>query len=182
MSLFTERTERRWVCRSKVVSLIGGVVTCTLSPILMFGVHVLGSRFARGFNRLAMAALSFILAMPLSFALPARRVLPGRLCFLLVYWSLGYVYLNIFNMGETARRVRLLLEIAERGTASDSELAGSYGIDEIIDNLLGRLCEMGEAELVDGRYRLKGKILWRLAPLLGGLRGLLGMRGIGGLR
>ncbi len=153
----------------------------------MFGVHVLGSRFARGFNRLAMAALSFILAMPLSFAFfyLSQEGAPGGagvVYFLLVYWSLGYVYLNIFNMGETARRVRLLLEIAERGTASDSELAGSYGIDEIIDNRLGRLCEMGEAELVDGRYRLKGKILWRLAPLLGGLRGLLGMRGIGGLR
>ncbi|HNQ35368.1 MAG TPA: hypothetical protein PKN80_04805 [bacterium] len=74
----------------------------------------------------------------------------------LTYLALGYVYFHFVNMGETARRIRLLRELlaAPPGGFTGAELKARYPAREIVRRRLQRLLNNGQVILADGRYRL----------------------------
>lgn len=70
----------------------------------------------------------------------------------LIFCALGYGFFHFLNMGETARRIRLLLELRENGAQTEAELLGRYSAADIVDARMGRLLRNGQVRLVDGRY------------------------------
>ena len=80
--------------------------------------------------------------------------------FLIVYNALGYSYFHLFNMSETARRVRILCEIDESGGLNSTELAGRYGAGDMIAVRLERLVAIGQLLRQGDRYVSKNSWLY----------------------
>ena len=71
---------------------------------------------------------------------------------------LAHIYFHIFNMSETARRIRLLIEIKE---GSETPLAETYTPENMISIRLARLRELKQADWVEGRYFARNSwLLW----------------------
>jgi len=86
----------------------------------------------------------------------------------LIYAALSYCYFHFLNLGETARRIRLLRELAERpGGMTEAELLSSYGSRDIVEARLGRLLRNGQVSRgKDGRLRIAGNHLLVPARML----------------
>lgn len=82
----------------------------------------------------------------------------------LVFNGIAYAYFHIFNMSETARRIRMLLQIRRAGPAGlrVHELEHQYSQQNMIEARLDRLVLMNQLSLgSDGRYRVAGNtLLW----------------------
>jgi len=97
----------------------------------------------------------------------------------LIYAALSYCYFHFLNLGETARRIRLLRELAERPEGmSKAELLSAYGSREIVTARLGRLIRNGQVSRgEDGRLRIAGAHLLIPARILRKLKVLFLGRG-----
>ena len=89
----------------------------------------------------------------------------------ILYGSLGYGYFHFLNLGETARRIRILREIesAPEGL-SHQEILQRYSAAAIVERRLGRLLTTGQIVLRDGRYHVARKEVVRMARLVRLLR------------
>lgn len=78
------------------------------------------------------------------------------------YGMLGYCYFHFINLGETARRIRLLRELHEAGGALDLEsLLSRYNASQMVEIRLQRLLGTGQIVERDGRYFIgKPLMLW----------------------
>ncbi len=70
-----------------------------------------------------------------------------------VYLLMGYVYFHVFNMSETARRIRILAHSHRAGAVVKEEMIQSYTAEGMVDLRVKRLSALGEIVLRDGRYR-----------------------------
>lgn len=80
----------------------------------------------------------------------------------LVFNGIAYAYFHIFNMSETARRIRMLLQIRRAGSGGlrAQELEQQYSQKDMIEARLDRLVLMNQLSLgSDGYYRVAGNIL-----------------------
>lgn len=86
----------------------------------------------------------------------------------LLYAAFCYVYFHWNNMGETARRIRMLRELA---AAPDGlgfqEMVRRYPAREILERRLERLSAAGQIAETDGRLVLTGKTVLLAARLVG---------------
>jgi hypothetical protein len=72
---------------------------------------------------------------------------------ILSYGALGYCYFHFLNLGETARRIRLLRELYEHpGGLSEAELLARYDSRGILAARMERLLSSGQLLLRGGRY------------------------------
>lgn len=79
---------------------------------------------------------------------------------LIVYNALGYSYFHVFNMSETARRIRILYDLSSGRTMDIDSVVGSYyDTGDILNVRLERLVKMGQLRVEGGRYRLAGRML-----------------------
>ena len=81
---------------------------------------------------------------------------------IIIYGSLGYCYFHFINLGETARRIRLLREIYDSDVGlTTSELLKLYNAKEVLSYRIARLLKNKQIVLQDDRY-LTGNptILW----------------------
>lgn len=78
-----------------------------------------------------------------------------------VYLLMAYVYFHVFNMSETARRIRILAQGHRSGKVVKDEMVQNYTPGQMIDLRVERLKALGEISLRDGRY-LPGRM--RLLP------------------
>ncbi|MBI4349905.1 MAG: hypothetical protein HY550_00555 [Elusimicrobia bacterium] len=88
---------------------------------------------------------------------------------LITYGALGYCYFHFINLGETARRIRIVRELSEAGPAglSKEELLGRYDARNILDARLARLVNNAQIIKKDGRYCLgKPAVLYMARALL----------------
>jgi hypothetical protein len=106
----------------------------------------------------ALAGLAGLAGLAWSFG--SRTVDPADGAGLGVAWTLTYLALvywyvfGFFNLGESARRIRLLVELhaaGERGLTL-GELLAAYNASMIVDARLGRLLAGGQVVERDGRY------------------------------
>ena len=98
----------------------------------------------------------------------------------MTYAALGYCYFHFINLGETARRVRLMRELAEAGPAGlgKEELLSRYNARTMVEARFRRLLDNSQVVERNGRYYVgKPAVLWmaRLVLLLKKL--LLGRAG-----
>ena len=81
---------------------------------------------------------------------------------LLTYSLLGYCYFHFINLGETARRIRILRELvdSEKGL-SMNEILSRYNAKEIVERRINRLIRNGQIIYKDNRYYIaKPLVLW----------------------
>jgi len=79
----------------------------------------------------------------------------------LVYNALAYSYCHVFNMGDTARRIRILHELVSSGGRIPSdELNKRYGIRNMLDARLERLVSMGQIAEKRERFVLRASLLY----------------------
>ena len=108
--------------------------------------------------------------------LPAAE-LAGQLAVNLMTMALlGYGYFHFVNLGETARRVRILSEVVEAGgSLSLEEVLGRYNARDMVANRLGRLLRNGQVVARDGRYFIGRRSVLRMARAMEWVRSILGM-------
>lgn len=84
---------------------------------------------------------------------------------IVTYGALGYCYFHFGNLGETARRVRIVRELYEAGEGglTMAEIMQRYDAREIFDRRLARLTGTGQIVLRDGRYRIASPVLTLMA-------------------
>lgn len=93
----------------------------------------------------------------------------------LAYALLAYSYFHLFNMGETARRVRILIELREHGNISVEELKAFYDAGAILDRRLERLVALGQVRLEGGSVVLDSRRLYRAAAVMDWWGRILGL-------
>lgn len=89
------------------------------------------------------------------------ETVPMALFFLVVYNGAAFAYFQVLNMSETARRIRMLVEIWHSGGEMAQErLMGTYTPETMVRARLDRLVCWGQiSKDEDGFYRVKGKFL-----------------------
>ncbi len=92
----------------------------------------------------------------------------------LVYACVAYSYFHLFNMSETARRIRLIREIDRHGGLREEQIRRAYSEDEVIDTRHARMAAMGHLVERDGRYFAGSRALLFAARVLDGWRTVLG--------
>ncbi len=86
---------------------------------------------------------------------------------LITYFSLGYCYFHFINLGETARRIRILRELKDSGAGLTlNEVLARYNAQEIFENRISRLLKNGQIILVNGKYCIGKPFLLYMARLL----------------
>jgi len=157
------------------IILLGYVLAITVA---LFATHLLVSRY--GTRRLRLQSPQVLLVrLVLAYDIPvlagtwliarfeardAARTMYMLVFAFLVFNGIAYAYFHIFNMSETARRIRMLLQIRRAGPAGlrVQELELQYPQKDMIEARLDRLVRMNQLSLgPDGRYRVAGKtLLW----------------------
>jgi hypothetical protein len=71
----------------------------------------------------------------------------------IIFSALGYGYFHFVNLGETARRIRLLIELSEAGEGlALDEVLSRYSTAEMVRKRLERLIANGQVIQRGGRY------------------------------
>lgn len=92
----------------------------------------------------------------------------------LVYVCLAYSYFHVFNMSETARRIRILAELYLAGPLSGREISRLYSGEGLLEARLDRLVATRLLELRDGRYVRVARPFYAAAWVIRGWRAVLG--------
>jgi hypothetical protein len=152
----------------------GALFVCVL-------VHVVVSRTAPGLPRAAVLAGSVLAGLGAVAAVSGVFLAGGDalasaahawgtpLAWALAYIALAYLYVfGFFNLGESARRVRLLIELDAAGARGLTlgDVLAAYNARMIVDARLGRLLAGGQIEERHGRYVIKRKTALLVARLL----------------
>ncbi len=87
---------------------------------------------------------------------------------LATYVALGYGYIHFLNLGQTARRVRLLRELVDAGEPlSRAELLKRYSAADIVRVRLARLEEGGQVVRRDGQLFIGKPTVLAMARAVG---------------
>ncbi len=79
---------------------------------------------------------------------------------MLTYISLGYCYVHFVNLGETARRIRLMRELYEApGGLSREQILSKYNAAVILENRIGRLLTNEQIRREGGRYFIQRRFM-----------------------
>lgn len=86
----------------------------------------------------------------------------------ITYAALGFSFFHVNNMGETARRIRLLRELVESPAGlTEAELLSRYGSREVLDRRLTRLLATRQLGERDGRYFADGSTVRSFSLMIG---------------
>lgn len=79
---------------------------------------------------------------------------------LIIYFCLSYCYFHFINLGETARRIRLLRELYDSGQGlNKEEILSRYNAEEVIDLRMRRLLNNRQIILRAGRYYVGSPVM-----------------------
>lgn len=147
----------------QVFNSVFGLMINVLAQVFCF-------RFIRGIGLLKSVFLGFfagflsvlIIELYLFFAISTSFM--DFFMFLIVnsifYASLGYCYFHFINLGETARRIRILGEIYDsKDGLSLKEILQRYNAKEIVEKRISRLLNNGQVILKNGRYYIGNPIM-----------------------
>ncbi len=154
------------------------ILYLALTPLLVLGLHAVAGRILRlivpGIQpQLTVVICAAIGYLPLGAVLwrfypdglagrPLEAVLSIIYAFI-VYTALAYVYFHLFNMSETARRIKILAILNRYGASDPDRLGSGYGAGEMLEARLERLVATRQIRLSGGRYILNGKGLYLAA-------------------
>lgn len=163
-------------------------LTPCLGLLVAVAVHVALSRGRAGMPRpralglSALAGLAVVAVLSVSFARVGGAGDPLGLAaaWLLAYLSLAYFYVfGFYNLGESARRIRLLIELDQAGPRGLrlEEILAAYNARLIVEARLQRLLAGGQIVERGGRYLIGAPVgLWAARGLALAKLVLLGAR------
>lgn len=165
------------------------LVLLLFSPLLVFAIHAaLGRTLMRfGFkvsDQVLVIACAVLGHLPMGaalwyvyfrHALPLSGALTETLYALAVYNALAYGYFHVFNMSDTARRIRILIAVHSSGGLKTNDLAASYGSRDMLKHRLDRLLTTRQVKLNNGRYFLDRKHIYYIALAVAWCGHLLGI-------
>ena len=146
--------------------------------------QIIFSRYMKSFNILKTELFGFILGL-FSLALAEKSFfshsMSAKIDYLalcsvnfLIYASLSYCYFHFVNLGETARRVRILREIYEsKEGLTFSQIVSRYSSKEILEKRLHRLIDNGQIINKDGKYFINSPVMLLAVELTERLRIIL---------
>ena len=83
------------------------------------------------------------------------------------YLSLGYCYFHFINLGETARRIRILRELYDsKQGLSEKEILEKYNAEEIVVRRINRLMSNGQILYRDDRYYINSPIMLLISKII----------------
>lgn len=92
----------------------------------------------------------------------------------ITYASLGYCYFHFINLGETARRIRILREIYDsKDGLSMEEILQRYNSKEIVDKRISRLVNNRQVIYKNGRYYIGSPIMLMITKIIVAMKLLL---------
>ncbi len=136
-------------------------------PIIALGINVIvqivifkldkGRKLLRsvftGFATGALSAGAIESLIVLAAGAPVKNFIPALVVDITTYSAMGYCYFHFINLGETARRIRLLRELNDAPEGlTEGEILSRYNAKEIIDVRLTRLLNNKQIILRDARY------------------------------
>ena|SRR2546426_6316745 len=153
-----------------VLTPVYGLAACVLA-------HILLTRAWPGMFKLTAAIYSFLtgagtvllLALAFGASAPAIDALGYGILWELTYLCLVYCYFfAFFNVGESARRVRLLIELVAAGERGLTlrEILSAYNARMILEARLGRLLASGQIVERGGRYVIGTRLMLLVAKTM----------------
>lgn len=86
---------------------------------------------------------------------------------IITYSALGYCYFHFVNLGETARRIRLIMELVDLESGlSVEEILQRYNAKEIVTRRLGRLIKNGQIICKNNRYYIGSPLMLLISRLI----------------
>jgi len=99
--------------------------------------------------------------------LPGLGILAYLACNLLIYACLSYNYFHFINLGETARRIRIIREIHESPNGlTKEEILQRYNAKEILELRMGRLLSKGQVSLENDRYHINNPTMLAISNII----------------
>jgi hypothetical protein len=92
-----------------------------------------------------------------------------------VYVCIAYSYFHLFNMSETARRIRILRELHAAGSLTAEEISRRYSGASVLETRFDRLLATGQLRMRAGRFVGAGRLLYMAACLVRAWRLVLGL-------
>lgn len=125
-------------------------VICLLINVL---VQILSFRFAVKKGLLNSIFIGFFAGFLSLVVIEFQFKLVSVLTNTVIYALLGYCYFHFVGLGETARRIRMLIELYQSGDGlTMDEILSRYNAEEIVEKRLNRLISNGQLISRDGRY------------------------------
>lgn len=148
------------------------LIICALSCLLFFIAHILAVRICSFFKiAILQQLLLFILMIfwniPLVIGtiininnIPQMQVVPSLLYVVLVYNCIAYSYFHIFNMSDTARRIRILIAVQLKEIIREKDIAEIYATTDMVNQRIERLVNMRQiTKNKEGRYIINNSFL-----------------------
>ena len=84
----------------------------------------------------------------------------GLFYLLITFNAFAYTYFHVFNLSDTARRIKILILVKTREITTIEHARSVYSPQIMVENRLNRLIDMKQITADDeGNYRLSGKFL-----------------------
>lgn len=155
------------------------------SPLLVCGLQIVFSRLIVNTARYVVFVASVVVGQVLMAlavwwlvvrysAMTPHELMWASVYCLVIYNTLSYCYFHVFNLSETARRIRILNEIDKARQLRASDIASMYDVEDMIETRLERLVEMQQIKQSNGRYTLDRRLLYVAAKVIAGWRDFLG--------
>jgi hypothetical protein len=162
------------------------VILLATTPVLIFILHLAAARiFMRLPGQVVVIISSLVGFVPMAVAAWAiyfhhatatrQELIWAGMYGFVVYAALAYSYFHIFNMSETARRIRILYEIQRSKRLKISEIASLYNADDMLNSRIARLLSMKQIKHSGGRYVLDGSSLYYAAKMIAWWGDVLGL-------
>jgi hypothetical protein len=156
------------------------------SPLVIVSFHAAMQRAAPGAPPQKVAAAACALCVvPVVGACwlgLGRRDAPALVYAAVTYFAIAYSYFHLFNMSETARRIRILQELRRTGGMREEELRELYTEGDVVGVRLERMVAMGQLVRRGERFVLGGRALYFAARVVLFWRVLLGFERGGAAR
>jgi hypothetical protein len=160
------------------------MITPVIALLLNVTIQVVGFHFIGRLSLLRSIVIGFItgiiFTLIFSFYLfPSVRLwTSGQLWILftnlLIFIALGYGYFHFVNLGETARRIRLLREIyGEAGGITKEELVRRYNGKTMLELRLNRLLSKGQIVIRDNRYFIHSRLMLFISRIIVNLKWII---------
>lgn len=157
-----------------------------LSPIITFIIHAVVIRLS-GEQSLQLKAvfsmlignipIIFIILLVFSKIQMDNTIRLATIIYsLIVYNVLAYVYFHIFNMSETARRIRILVELKKAGVLRKGDIFEQYDPSDIVNVRLDRLLNLKQITIEGGFYKINNRFLLIVAKMYNVWQHLLGLQ------
>jgi len=122
----------------------------------------------------------FFLLCVLELSIPAGELISVKetagffIAHFVTYVSLGYCYFHFVNLGETARRIRILREFRDSPEGLDLEqLLARYNAKEIVDRRVQRLIKNSQIILKNDKYYTAKPVMLLIAKILVALKWMI---------